>query len=172
MLETCSAMSLFPLGHMCSLVLSKAQSAAIMRSPGADFALREEVFVYSYLTLFLTSLFFGLLDPIDIVPLKFHWFRNWSCWFWHCSCWHLEKIVTGLFVINDFRAQDDIREKTKNQISALFTDLHRNIIMTSIQVCQHLFMFYHYIMCVANNCVDRKIMLKTKKLQIFRNNYA
>lgn len=71
-LETSSAMSLFPLGHMCSLVLNKAQSAAVMRSPGADFALREEVLVYSYLTLFLTSLFNGLLDPIDIMPLKLH----------------------------------------------------------------------------------------------------
>lgn len=32
----------------------QAQSAAVMRSPGADFTLREEVLVYSYLTLFLT----------------------------------------------------------------------------------------------------------------------
>lgn len=58
-LETSSATSLFPLSHMCSLVLSKTQSAAVMRSPGADFALREEVLVYSCLTLFLTSIFFG-----------------------------------------------------------------------------------------------------------------
>lgn len=32
----------------------QTQSTAVMRSPGADFTLGEEVLVYSYLTLFLT----------------------------------------------------------------------------------------------------------------------
>lgn len=70
-------MSLFPLSHMCSLEPRKAQSVAVMRCPGAEFTLGEEVVVYSYLTLCLTLLFFGLLDPINIVLLlKLYWFRN------------------------------------------------------------------------------------------------
>ena len=46
-----------------------AQSAAVTRSPGADFTLREEVLVYSFWTSFLTSLLFRLSDPVIEVTL-------------------------------------------------------------------------------------------------------
>lgn len=84
-----------------------AQSAAVMRSPGADFTLREEVLVYSYLTLFLTSLRFRLPDPlrhcaIEVVLVQRLLRHSTGCH--HVGfdiMYTLIQIVNRLFVIND-----------------------------------------------------------------------
>lgn len=93
-----------------------AQSTAVTRSPGADFTLREEVLVYSFWTLLLTSLFFRLSDPVIEVTLVQKLLRSSTgCHRVVFSLYYIEMktlgVVTGVFVISS--SPDDVWKKTQ-----------------------------------------------------------
>lgn len=113
-----------------------AQSTAVTRSPGADFTLREEVLVYSFWTLLLTSLFFRLSDPVIEVTLVQKLLRSSTgCHRVVFSLYYIEMktlgVVTGVFVISS--SPDDVWKKTqKSHFTVRRRQKHSR--MTSTQV--------------------------------------
>ena len=121
-----------------------AQSAAVTRSPGADFTLREEVLVYSFWTSFLTSLLFRLSDPVIEVTLVQKLLRSLT------GCHRVvfsfilhrdENIGGGHWrVCNLIISRWRLKEKPKNHIFTLFTGEDRNTAEWRQRRCQQCFL--------------------------------
>ena len=116
-----------------------AQSAAVTRSPGADFTLREEVLVYSFWTSLLTSLFFRLSDPVIEVTLV-----QLVATVLFFSLYYIEMktlgVVTGAFVISS--SPDDVWKKNPKITFSLFTGEDRNTAEWHQRRCQQCFLLW------------------------------